>query len=712
MVDQRIHIGQQVGEYRLLHQLGRGSFGIVYQAEHIHDGSQVAVKVLQLQLTRYEDLKGFLTEARTMRFQHPYIVSLLDFGLSHEHIPYLVMEYAVGGSLRDQYPSGSPLSLSTVSRYVCQIASALQYAHDRHVIHRDIKPQNILLRADGTLLLSDFGMAEVMEQNSPGNRQSRAGTPAYMAPEQSHGKPKPASDQYALAVLTYEWLAGRLPFQGTPQEVVERHRFDTPPPLQQFRPELPPQVTQVISRALAKRPERRFDSVKQFEQALQLALAPVLPVRQTSQVQAVISTALPSPFSRHMAVPHRPRRKSPSYAQLAILICLILLAGIGGAGTWALAQHHSQQPHIATTNRTKPSSAISYDTAVTTDGTQLGFNAQNTRNNPYEHMISPANASQLRKEWSFQTSLFIRSSPAVANGLVYVGSVDHSLYAINAATGQKCWSFQTDGAINSSPAVANGLIYVGSADDNLYAIDAATGQKHWSFQTDDAINSSPAMANGLVYVGSADHSLYALDASTGRKRWSFQTDDAINSSPAVANGLVYVGSADHSLYALDASTGWKRWSFQTGNAINSSPAVANGFVYIGSTDDSIYALNATTGQTRWSFQTASAINSSPAVANGFVYIGSTDDSIYALNATTGQKCWTALIGSAISSSPLVANGLIFIGSANDTIYVLNTSSGQKVWSYQTGGFIDSSPTVANGVIYVGSADDNLYAFKL
>ena len=716
MVDQRIRTGQQVGEYRLLHQLGRGSFGIVYQAEHIHDGSQVAVKILQLQLTRYEDLKGFLTEARTMRFQHPYIVSLLDFGLSHEHIPYLVMEYAVGGSLRDQYPSGSPLPLSTVSRYVCQIASALQYAHDRHVIHRDIKPQNILQRADGTLLLSDFGMAEVMEQNSPGYRQSRAGTPAYMAPEQSHGKPKPASDQYALAVLTYEWLAGRLPFQGSPQEVVEHHRFDTPPPLQQFRPDLPPQVTRVISRALAKRPERRFDSVEQFEQALQIALAPVLPMKQTTQVQAVISTALPSVHStssRHIAVPHRLRRKSPSYAQLTILICLILLASIGGAGTWiALAQHHSQQPNIATTtNWTKHSSTISYDTAVATDGIQFGFNAQITRSNPYEHMISPANASQLRKVWSFQTSLFIRSSPAVANGLVYVGSDDHSLYALDAATGQKRWSFQTDGVIKSSPAVANGLIYVGSADDNLYALDASTGQKRWIFQTDGAINSSPAVANGLVYVGSDDYNLYALDAATGQKRWTFQTAGAINSSPAVANGLVYVGSADQSLYAIDASTGQKRWTFQTAGAINSSPAVANGFVYIGSDDYSLYALDATTGQKRWTFQTAGAIKSSPAVANGFVYIGSTDDSIYALNAATGQKHWTALIGSAISSSPLVANGLIFIGAANDTIYVLNTSSGQKVWSYQTGGFIDSSPTVANGVIYVGSADDNLYAFK-
>ena len=287
MVDQQSRVGQQVGEYRLLNRLGRGSFGIVYLAEHIHDGSQAAVKLLQLQLTRYEDLKGFLTEARTMRLHHPNIVTLLDFGLSHENIPYLVMEYATGGSLRSRHPSGTPLPLFTISSYLAQLSSALQYAHDHHVIHRDIKPQNILLRADDTLLLSDFGMAEVMEQSNLVSRPGLVGTPAYMAPEQSQGKPKPASDQYALAVLVYEWLAGRVPFQGSPQDVVEQHRFDAPPSLQKLRPELPLQVVQVVSQALAKKPEQRFDTVEHFATALQTALAKSLSMNQTARLHAI-----------------------------------------------------------------------------------------------------------------------------------------------------------------------------------------------------------------------------------------------------------------------------------------------------------------------------------------------------------------------------------------------------------------------------------------
>src|SRR6266571_3805490 len=273
MAEQKEHLGQQVGEYRLLHQIGKGSFGAVYLAKYLHGNSHAAVKLLRLQLTSREDLKDFLNEARTMmRLRHPHIVPLLDFGLTRDDTPYLVMEYAAGGTLRQHYPKGTKLPLETIDTYVTQLASALQYAHDHHVIHRDVKPENVLLRTNGTILLSDFGIAKVLEHNSFVSLHTQVGTPAYMAPEQSQGKPCPASDQYALAVIVYEWLAGRLPFQGAPLEVMLQHRVDTPPSLQALRPELPLQVEQVVLQALAKVPEKRFSTVKQFSEVLHAAL--------------------------------------------------------------------------------------------------------------------------------------------------------------------------------------------------------------------------------------------------------------------------------------------------------------------------------------------------------------------------------------------------------------------------------------------------------
>ena len=184
---QEDRLGQQVGEYRLVDKLGGGGFGTVYLAEHVHEKTQAAVKVLDVRLSKTGDFKDFINEVRTILLRHPHIVPLLDFGISRDDLPYLVMEYAPEGTLRDRHPKGTRVPLPTVVSYVDQLASALQYAHDQRVIHRDVKPENILVRADGTLLVSDFGIAKLLEQSVLLSVPTQAGTPVYMAPEQHRG---------------------------------------------------------------------------------------------------------------------------------------------------------------------------------------------------------------------------------------------------------------------------------------------------------------------------------------------------------------------------------------------------------------------------------------------------------------------------------------------------------------------------------------------
>lgn len=264
--------GQQIGDYRLLRRLGGGSFGEVYQAEDLREHGLVAVKLIKAPLTQREDLKAFLNEARSIRLKHPHIVPLLDFGLSSHDLPFLVMEYVAGGTLRDRYPKGSRVPLDRVVDLTTQLASALQYAHDRHLVHRDVKPENMLCRTDGTVLLSDFGIASVAHASSSASAyQDFGGTLPYMAPEQHTGKPRPASDQYALAVVVYEWLAGVRPFQGTVPELVSQHLHAPPPGLLDQVPTLPPEVEQVVFKALSKQPQERFVRVEDFAVALQVA---------------------------------------------------------------------------------------------------------------------------------------------------------------------------------------------------------------------------------------------------------------------------------------------------------------------------------------------------------------------------------------------------------------------------------------------------------
>src|SRR6266446_697065 len=245
---------QHIGSYRLLRLLGRGGFASIYLGEHSYLRSPAALKVLHTYLSE-EDAAQFLREAQTLaRLSHPHIVRVLDFAVQ-DGTPFLVMEYAPGGTSRQRHPPGTCLPVETVVSYVQQVASALQYAHDRRLIHRDVKPENLFLNERGEVLLGDFGLAMLTPHTSSGNTQAReqplTGTTPYLAPEQVHGKPRPASDQYALGVVVYEWLCGRHPFGGTPIEVAMQHLSAPPLPLRDLVPDLSPAIEEVVLRALA-----------------------------------------------------------------------------------------------------------------------------------------------------------------------------------------------------------------------------------------------------------------------------------------------------------------------------------------------------------------------------------------------------------------------------------------------------------------------------
>ena len=223
-------VGQQLGNYRLLRLLGQGGFADVYLGEHVYLRTRAAIKVLQMRVAG-DDMESFLNEARTIaNLKHAHIVRVLEFGVEG-NTPFLVMEYAPSGTLRQRYPKGTRLPLTIIVPYVKQVASALQYAHDRKLIHRDVKPENMLLESENDILLSDFGIALVAQSSRYQNTQETVGTIAYMAPEQLQGRPRPASDQYALGIVVYEWLSGTRPFQGSFTEMYSQHLFVPPPPL-------------------------------------------------------------------------------------------------------------------------------------------------------------------------------------------------------------------------------------------------------------------------------------------------------------------------------------------------------------------------------------------------------------------------------------------------------------------------------------------------
>lgn len=263
MVNYREHLGN----YRLLKPLGESKLARVYLAEHIHLGTQAVIKVLHTRELQEEHGELFKQEAYILaRLEHPHIMRILNFDFD-EGEPFLVMSYASGGSLQMRHPSGSRVPLTQVNDYVQQIASALQYAHEQKIIHRNVKPKNLLIGARGEILLTDFSIAT----QSQGMAGGIVGTPTYAAPEQMYQQAVAASDQYALGIIVYEWLCGHVPFQGTFAEILSQH-YSAPVPSLRQQTGLSSAVEHVVLRALEKEPEQRFPSLQAFAKAFQDAV--------------------------------------------------------------------------------------------------------------------------------------------------------------------------------------------------------------------------------------------------------------------------------------------------------------------------------------------------------------------------------------------------------------------------------------------------------
>ena len=257
--------GKRIGNYRVLDLLGKGGFARVYLCQHRYIGTLAAVKVLRAGMDEIGEA-NFYAEARiAASLVHPRIIRVLEFGVEDGR-PYLVMDYAPGGTLRRLYPRETSMTPHSVVRYIEQVAQAVQYVHNRGLVHRDIKPENLLLGAGNQLLLSDFGIS--INALTASRTKGVTGTAAYMAPELIEGEPCYASDQYALGIVAYEWLCGTRPFLGSSDEIIEQHLYDFPPRLREHVPTIPKEVEEVVLRALARNPLDRFDSVLEFATAL------------------------------------------------------------------------------------------------------------------------------------------------------------------------------------------------------------------------------------------------------------------------------------------------------------------------------------------------------------------------------------------------------------------------------------------------------------
>ena len=340
------------GRYRLQQRLCRGGMSDVYLAydELLH--REIAIKLVSSD--NPENKHRLLREIQAMgRLSHDRILPTLDYG-THSVYHYLVMPYMRRGNLRERIAQGS-LTQEEAGNILAQIASALQFAHDHRILHRDIKPSNILLdnSDERHVYLADFGLAKVIGEGSDITQTGcLIGTPEYMAPELANDPESVSSDIYALGVLLYQMLTGRLPFTGnTPLSVYWKHLREQPLPPSRINPAISHTVEQVILRALDKDPQRRFQSAGALAQAYANALAGFVIFAQTTvTIHKVGSGRVPDFLRQPWQHPHH----NKSIARLLASVLLVIPLSLG----FLLARGSTQAPSVLSASAEIPSRAV------------------------------------------------------------------------------------------------------------------------------------------------------------------------------------------------------------------------------------------------------------------------------------------------------------------------------------------------------------------
>ena len=693
MSQQLERVGQRLGNYQLVRLLGEGGFAEVYLGEHLHLKTQAAVKLLHTRLS-HDDIEGFRREAQVIaQLIHPHIVRVLDFGVEG-NAPYLVMDFAPYGTLRNRHPKGTRVPLYYVTAYVRQVADALYYAHSQRLIHRDIKPENMLVGRNNEILLSDFGIALASQSSSYQNTQDVAGTIAYMAPEQIQAHPRPASDQYSLGIVVYEWLTGNRPFQGTYTEIAVKHTMVPPPPLREQLLDIPQSVEDVVMRALQKDPRQRFEDVHAFAIALEQAsfnpnyrvapgpgiisnwgstpaqpqspagnqygIQPPLqqvngqPFQPYSQYNTQMMTPAngtppmvsgPQPLSAHSGV--MPSGQSPVQRPRRISRRTLLtggaIAAVAGGAAWLAATHGL------------PSSSNS----------PQGSGTPITSFNPGGSNATPSGSTS--------------PSTSSGNGSALVTYSGHTNYVWSVA-----WS--PDGR----------YIVSGSQDGTAQVWEASTGQKLLSTrshidpsQPEDWANSVAWSPNSKqVVIGYKDGTAEVLDIVSRQKVAVYQYDtpwsvDAVAWSP---NGqYVATGNFDNLVMVFNVATGKLLYTYTGHNDSIKSIAWSHNSQRIasGSSDGTAQVWRASDGHTllKYPLHNSDVWSVSWSPDDAFVVSGGLDGTAQVWDSVTGntQVKYDKLVGGEVNAVAWSHHSTLIAAGGND-VYT-------HIWDGKTGNFI-------------------------
>ncbi|ONK14302.1 serine/threonine-protein kinase [Streptomyces sp. MP131-18] len=690
------------GRYELVRFVGRGGMGEVWEGLDRVIRRRVAVKMLP----HHQDeasTERFFREARVAGgLSHRGVVTVYDMGQDPDDATlFLVMEFVDGRDLAALLHEDGPPPVPTALDWAAQTAAALAAAHGAGVVHRDLKPGNLMRTAGGEIKVLDFGIARFVAAT---NKSSQVmGTLAYMPPERFAEQPGDArSDLYALGCVLNELLTGHTPFEATePVSMMTAHLYRTPTGPGTRRDGVPAALDALVLRLLAKDPADRPASATEVHDELRRLgeEPPVAPTAPAPPAPLPTEGAPGGPAAPHAlptatAPPPRPGHRPsvgpfPAPAEPSPTRRRVLSLGIGAAVLAATG-----------TAAVLLSQGDGKDTPPAADA-----DADGAGDPAPPEVLDDRPSAPASRAWVFELAAILPNAPVVSDGVLYAAG-DGTTHAIGPENGVSRWERETPGSL--SLAVFGAVVYVACADGRLFALEGGT--EKWVFSSGKEGSAEVVAGEEMVWLA-ANEALFGIDAATGEEKWHFTAEEWIDHTLTVAAGTASFSSRDGLLYAVDAVTGAVRW-IVSGTRM-SRPAHADGVLYVVRGSDTVQALDAAGGDEKWSAPLDEEEGlwgpSPPAVADGTVYVGGSSHLAHAFDAETGERKWTSDdAGGLAGSVPVIADGMVFVAGLEDDegpVYALDASSGEQRWRYPTGAQVgrtatSGAPAVADGLVYV------------
>jgi serine/threonine protein kinase len=625
----------------------RGGMGLIFRACDSRRGQQPCV-IKQLRPDPDLDEALFQREAALLaQLRHPSLPACWD-AFSENGAHYLVSDFIEGVALQDLIEQQGQASERDVARWGIDLCDALVYIHSQQppIIHRDIKPDNVIITPEGSAVLVDFGIARRYEAGR--HDTTKMGTWGYLPPEQKAGRTEPRSDLYALGATLYFALTASDPQLLNIFDINLQWRKGVSfPPARDTNPHVSAEMEAILAQATRVLVEERYPSARAMLDEL----------RNLGAAQQT----LPCPHCQ---------AANPSSAARC--------RACGKPLTLQTAPQQAAPPRQPQNWGSFRGSAAR--AGVTTD------------------ILRPP----LKQTWSFQLQGAVDGSPIIHNGMVYVGSRNHYLYALDAQSQRELWRYNAGAPLRSTPTLHGDTLFFGDDNGTMHAVQSVGGTARWRVPLRGKIFASAAAGAGLIISATQAGRIVALNPTSGEIIWEHVDGSPFYASPALLNNLVIVANGPGQIKGLDIASGKLQWTFQASGQVRATPACHDGLALVAALDGSVALLDIRTGERLWQRSLGVPISASPILTSDRAFAAGQEGAVFALSRDNGNRLWTTRTMGQLAASPILCGAALLVIDTDGTVSLMDANTGKVGFQLALSAPVFASPAVSGVCCVVGT----------